>query len=638
MSLTRRIVGGGVLLMGVAFGVCLLLPSANEDLGDRDRVTQELMTLCPNDPLLASRMATERLYVALEVAKREGEAGLRTVDIFGDDAVYLFEQKPEIFRDLMQVEKLDGPLYSGTVGDWRKAVVEWAMAGTLRHYLSAVGKLDDQDQNLFRRVPQALPLLVVDAPIAKEMLRRYEARAWHLFMLVDFARDGKNVERMATALRDSGELLLEVNERYGFAVALMFVAPPGDKEAAVPRLLRHAMAPGHLAPDVAVSLFLSNYECLLQMVLSESCPPDRIREGLDLLAAQPDEIRCLAPDSSYCIRLLLERDEADPIGLTALAQCGPLAADVLFARNGYGALPQGQVSETLLRQLHTERRSALLIMKHVGWQGLRRLLLELRGWGPWYKLLRRPDLQEPKDDPLIARIARKLVLTSNIQDEVEALNKMPRRQIEEAQYPPRAVEEALLFIPGYLAVSAVYDVSRGYHLAGSDVAWAVVDGVFTATMIGGLVGDAIKTTAKQGGRAILRETAEVLERRAAEEIAEAEVKQLGREAFSHLPSAMYAFVKNLPTRIARVDITKAMRAASGIAKKVGIPTWGKLDRRIIMRADRVVVVDFTNPTFLKDLGNTGRNELAWSSVAEGVNELTPCIMEKVVPQLKGTDK
>ena len=48
--------------------------------------------------------------------------------------------------------------------------------------------------------------------------------------------------------------------------------------------------------------------------------------------------------------------------------------------------------------------------------------------------------------------------------------------------------------------------------------------------------------------------------------------------------------RELPTQLPTLDITSVMRSSSGIAKKLGLRTWGKLDRRIIMRRDRKVVI------------------------------------------------
>lgn len=234
-----------LLLLGVIAGVKLLLFRAESEAPDDPRqiVEKELQRLCPSDPLLASRMAAERLYVALGIAQAEGYDGLRAVDLFGDDAVWLFQHRRNSFHDLKEVACLDGCLHAESVGPWRHAVLDWAMNGTLSHFISRLRGLSSEDADLFRQMPESLPLLCVDAPVAKEMLRKFGRRAWQLFMLIDFTEgDSKSVERVATALSRHGEQMLEVNESFGLAVALFFLPPIDDANGAVPDLFAEALS------------------------------------------------------------------------------------------------------------------------------------------------------------------------------------------------------------------------------------------------------------------------------------------------------------------------------------------------------------------------------------------------------------
>lgn len=65
----------------------------------------ELVSLCEGDSMLANRLAS-RLYPAIKVGRNHGRVGLETLDLFGDDAIYLFEKKPKSFADLTGICQL----------------------------------------------------------------------------------------------------------------------------------------------------------------------------------------------------------------------------------------------------------------------------------------------------------------------------------------------------------------------------------------------------------------------------------------------------------------------------------------------------------------------------------------------------
>ena len=370
------------------------------------------------------------------------------------------------------------------------------------------------------------------------------------------------------------------------------------------------------------------------MLTQEHRSQEELDEALLFLASDPlDEVRMMVPEHPKVFRLLLERDGDEQVGITAFKRCGPFAADLLYGVAGYGP-PLENASPTLREALEAERRAALMIMKHVGAEGAYGPLNELRGWGPWHQLLRRVELHEPHSDPLIARLARQLGRTVNKQDQVETWNQMPADQLRSLQTPPRAAEQALEFLPGYVAIKATYDASRGYHLDNAEVGWAVFDAVLTATMIGELAGQTVKTVGKQATKSALEIATLDVERNAARELTTEGLKQLSRETLDRLPSAAWLLIKSLPKNIARADITKVMQSASGIARRLGVRTWGKLDRRIIMRRDRRVVVDLMNPDFQNQLKNVVGDELYWASVAHGVGQFATWIMERTVPRLQ----
>jgi hypothetical protein len=579
-----------------------------------DVITQELTNLCPEDPALATRTATQWLYVAQQVGREEGCDGLRTLDWFGDDAVYLFESNRTSFRDLKAVMSLEGALFAATTGPWRKAVIEWAMSGRLHFFLKYLDGLTPEERAQLRAVPGCLPLLGQQAPTAKTMLAKYGARAWHLFMLVDFVDTGsEGIERVAHALNLNGEPMLDLNERFGLATALLLVPSADDLKDQLPSLFRHAI--DMLGPEEAAALFVSNHDDLAALLPKDQRPLDELVEAVDILSDQP-QVRALATDSSHSFRLILEKRGAEHTGLRILRRCGPDAADLLFEPGGYAGHPD-------------DREAALIIMSREGRPGLE-ILRELHGWDPWHKLLRRKELRESTKDPLLGKIVRKLACSPARQDEIESLLQMPLSQIETRQYPPSQVEKALEWIPGYLAARALRDASKGFYLDRTEIGWALFDGAMTASMIGGLTAEAVKTV----GRGAAKEAMEEIGRQATRELAEQSTKQATRTLLMRLPGAAVAYFKALPRQALTADITQIMKTTSAVAKRIGVRTWGKLDRRIIMRGDRRVLIDLTNPDFLAKIGEDVRGQLVWGAVALSVNEVGPCIMERVTPSLR----
>jgi hypothetical protein len=310
-----------ICLLGLAaaaswllFGRTLPGPSSTTDsASDAQKIEADLRRICPEDPLLASRLATQWAYVAQRIGEQVGCAGLQTLDTFGDDAVCIFEKDRAAFQDLQAIVALDGSLYGASTGPWRKAVVEWAMTGRLRAYREFIERLGPPEREELRRNPSSLPLLGQDAPIAKKMLAKFGSRAWHLFMLLDFGEGGPGgVERVARCLAKHGEDMLDLNERYGLAVALLLVAPPDDPEERLPGLFRHAI--GRLGVEEAAALFLTNYDDLATLLLKEARSFDEPTEVVDILSAQQPELRVFASDSGHTIRLLLEKRGNEHIG------------------------------------------------------------------------------------------------------------------------------------------------------------------------------------------------------------------------------------------------------------------------------------------------------------------------------------
>ncbi|MEZ6128988.1 MAG: hypothetical protein R3C59_09915 [Planctomycetaceae bacterium] len=203
--------------------------------------TDELRQLCGDDKQLAGRLES-RLYPAIAIGREYQRAGLETLDLFGDDAIYLAEKQPDDFRELTQVTRLDDDLFAATNGRWRQATLQWATAGTIGVYLKQLDALDPDDRIILIDLPEALPLLLGKTPTANRMLKRHGLEAWQLFQMVDL-RDSRSVESVASALQEVGEPMLRMNRLYGpEAISWMFVPSKQDDQARVPRLLGEAIS------------------------------------------------------------------------------------------------------------------------------------------------------------------------------------------------------------------------------------------------------------------------------------------------------------------------------------------------------------------------------------------------------------
>ena len=163
----------------------------------------------------------------------------------------------------------------------------------------------------------------------------------------------------------------------------------------------------------------------------------------------------------------------------------------LFERGGYASQIQ-------------EKEAALAILARRGWPGVE-LLRTFRDDESWHRLIRRTDLLDSDDEPLIVRLAGKLESSPSRQDGIERYLAMPREQILGLDIPPTFTEKALEWIPGYLAVHTTYQAARGYRVENSEFAFALLDGVTTATFVGKLGVQALKTVGRQMPRAAVRD-------------------------------------------------------------------------------------------------------------------------------------
>lgn len=571
-----------------------------------------------------------RADLRAEVARAEGDGGLAALKLFGEDAADLFATDRTAFRDLMALARLDAPGRAISAGPWREAVTQWARAGRLGPYLEHLGGLGPESWTLLREVPGCLPLLGRGARQAEAMIARHGARAWRLFLILDFADDVEGVERVARALALYGDGMLAVNESHGPALALLFVPPTGDGSGLLPRLFSEAIH--RLGVDDAGALFLGNHDDLERLVLEERRPPEDLIRAFDLLAGQPEGVRALASDSNLVVRLLLERRGREPIGAEILARCGPEAADLLFENGGYAHRTE-------------EKPAALAILARHGGPGVE-LLRAFRDDDAWHRLLRRAELMDADREPLIVRLAGKLTPSARRQDQIGRYLEMPRAQIVAEDTPPTLAGQVLEWIPGYVAAHTAYDAARGYRIETSEAAWAVLDGVTTVALVGRLAAQAIKTVGRPAVKAGAGAAIRSVERQAARELVANEGRRAGRTILTRLPGALASLTRSLPGLLPTLDVTAVARSVAGVARRVGVRTWGKLDRRIIMRGDRRVVVD----VFSREVGTQILEELRakvgeelrgamvraipWKAAAEEVGELGACLLERVVPKLR----
>ncbi len=208
------------------------------------------------------------------------------------------------------------------------------------------------------------------------------------------------------------------------------------------------------------------------------------------------------------------------------------------------------------------------------------------------------------------------------------------------------MDRALDWVPGYLAVHTAYNASRGYRVETSEIALAVIDGVTTATFVGKLAGQTIKTVGRQAAKAEIQAVAREVTGQAARQFAANERREGAKSLLTRLPGVLSTVTRSLPKQMPTLNVTSVVRSSSAVAKKVGVRTWGKLDRRIIMRGDRMVVIDLFNPQVISQVGEEVRDTafdkmkdavidvIQWKIVSKGVGELSPCIMERVLPKMR----
>ena len=582
----------------------------------------ELVSLCEGDSMLANRLAS-RLYPAIKVGRNYGRVGLETLDLFGDDAIYLFEEKPDSFIELTAICRLEGRLFSLTGGRWRDAVLQWATAGTLNVYLSALQDLTAEDQLILSEVPESLPLLISDTPVANRMLLRHGVRAWRVFQAVDL-RSKDSVERVAAALEHHGESMLTINDQFGPAISWLLVPSPDDENGDLPTLFLDAIA--ELGVECAASLFLTNYEDLQQLIRESSGDFAPIRSAFAFIASQGNtELREWVADSPFSIRLLLAQHQTRPLGQQVFRRCGPTAATLLYQPGGFGVEP-AVVDAELRAALQTERLAVLLVLRDEGWPALEFLWTYQEGENqPLRILLRRPELCENLDDPLISRVIRRLAAGSDVHGQLQEVLLKPAEQLLTEEYPETTGEHLAGWVPGYMALKTGSNWMKGYHITKLDATIAVVDGVTAACGATAIVSQSLKTTTNQTVKKSLAKAGrEVIE----ETTADAS-RNLGQTLLQRLPGAVLSSIKTLTARTSQLDVTQLARVTTATAKNIGIRSWGSLDRRIIMRRDRKVIVDFLTKEVRDEALDKVFTEIGMSAAMD----TAPLLLERILPAL-----
>src|SRR5205807_6325030 len=113
---------------------------------------------------------------------------------------------------------------------WKRAFPEWAQDHRLRVFLQELCQAPDAYLDAIRRVPASLPVFArvwghgSSRRYAAELLRKHSERAWRLLLVVDHHPYNDGIQDLMFAIRED-DLILDVNEQFGPALALMFLPP-----------------------------------------------------------------------------------------------------------------------------------------------------------------------------------------------------------------------------------------------------------------------------------------------------------------------------------------------------------------------------------------------------------------------------
>jgi hypothetical protein len=480
---------GGAAYLAVRTAPPTSLPPSEQRLRER---------LPDADPVLLARTADAFGETAEQVADRYGVAGLHVLDEFGAEALFCWEHAPEAFADLVEFHEKHPDRVPIAVA-WKRAFPEWAQDHRLWVFLEVLREVRDEYLDAVRQVPASLPVLPgliewSSRHVTGEVLRKHGERAWRLLLVVNHHAYLDSIERLAAAIREDA-LLLDVNEQFGPALALMFVPPRTEEGSrAFPAIARHAWRT--MGPEDAAAFLTTSYRPALDL-LDEGQTVEDLTEAIDQLRALPELTRELALDHTNTLRLLTEEYRGRRPGVDALKRCGPEAADLL-----YGAY----ASEPALK------RPALVTLAGLGLQGMS-VLERFRKHGPFFELLRRADRELLDGTPplVLDVIARLAEAGGNAQQKIADYLRTPdlARSLAADRLPPPPAEDVLAFVPGYTAYRTAMNYSEGRLVTGGDFAWAAADAADTALVVKGLITRASKSVAGRLGQHVAGKGAEM---------------------------------------------------------------------------------------------------------------------------------
>lgn len=479
------------IALALLLGVRLVRPFSASNPPASQSAQEQIRQLLPqSDPLLINRASTTWGYSAVDAATQHGEEGLDVLEAFGDEANYCLKKDPKAFAALAELWRLDPLRFRLTTGSWNRAVLDWAQNGKLDAFIRQVKSMSPARLTTANKTPAALPLLLSDhAPQAQAMLDKYGDRAWRLFMSVNFADSPPSVERVAETVAKYGDLPLDLNDNFGLPAALMLVAPPSNKGSRrMPEVVQHACRT--LDPALAVALMLLNYDDVIKM-LDAGAGVEQFCDAIDLLAAQPDFIQMLAAENPHIMRLFCEKWRGQKVGIEAFRRCGPAAT---IAYTYYGSDPRLSLP-------------AVVAMGRIGWPAFD-ALDRFREYGPFYDLLRRPELMKADElDPLIIDAVGNVSRFG--QDKIDGYIKSRNLtgELMQDRYPPPESEKYLQWVPLYMAYRVGEKYAEGLNVSNEELIFAGVDIALTLTPFKG--SGKAATGAKALAKAAERGTAEI---------------------------------------------------------------------------------------------------------------------------------
>ncbi|MEZ6128989.1 MAG: hypothetical protein R3C59_09920 [Planctomycetaceae bacterium] len=374
-----------------------------------------------------------------------------------------------------------------------------------------------------------------------------------------------------------------------------------------------------------LALFLSNFDDIQRLIFEEGHDADEIRSAIRFLAShQNPDVRDWAADSPYTLRLLLEVFDDMPIGQNVFTQLGPPVATLLYQPGGYGANIY-DADATTRKVMDTERLATLLTLRDLGWQSFV-LLAEYEDNMQLRELLRRDELIQDRTSPLISKIFLGLASSDDVEGKLSVIAKKPVAQLRNETYPATTSEKVADWVPGYSVLKTAGAWLRGDYVSGMEATFAVIDGATIAFGGAKIVSQAVKTVGKKGTQQGVKSVGSRILHEAMEESSEGFAKRM----FGRLPGGMTATLRTLRTNGAKLDVTSLARSATATSKKLGLRSWGTLDRRIIMRRDRKVIIDFTNKQVLDDTGKFLGSEFAFNALAD----IAPMLLERTVQGLQ----